>query len=114
MPSSIMTISMQSKSWVKYLELILVTGVLAFVYLSNLNKVEFHQDESEWIGTSGVFESYLRRGFKSPVWNVSYATLTQPPITRYVIRLSRYIGGFPIPYPKPPMGSTKAGEVKKK
>src|SRR5258706_16021770 len=98
MPSSIMTISMQSKSWVKYLELILVTGVLAFVYLSNLNKVEFHQDESEWIGTSGVFESYLRLEFKSPVWNVSYATLTQPPITRYVIGLSRYIGGSPIPH----------------
>ena len=85
---------MQLRNQVKYLELILVTGILAFVYLSNISKVEFHPDESQWIGTSAAFESYLRMEFRSQTWDVSYWTLTQPPVTRYIIGLGRYIGGY--------------------
>ena len=88
---------MHSRNLIQYVELILVIGILAFSYLPNLNDVEFHPDESQWIGTSDAFESYLRMEFDSPVWAPSYWTLTQPPVTRYVIGISRYIGGYQRP-----------------
>jgi hypothetical protein len=85
---------MSSKNLTKLLELILVMGVLAFLYVPNLGKVEFHPDESLWIAGSGMFESYLRMEFKSPVWDVSYTTITQPPLPRYLMGISRYVGGY--------------------
>ena len=85
---------MRSRNLIQYIELIFVVGILAFVYLSNLKDVEFHPDESQWIGTSDAFESYLRMEFDSPVWAPSYWTLTQPPLARYVIGLGRYLGGY--------------------
>jgi hypothetical protein len=85
---------MQSKNRVKFLELILVIGVLAFVYLTNLSQVEFHSDESMWIGTSYIFENYVRLEFKSEVWDKYYKTVTNPPVANYVIGLGRFIGGF--------------------
>lgn len=85
---------MQSKNLMKYLELMLVTGVLAFAYLSNISQVEFHPDESQWIGTSYIFENYVRLEFKSPAWDKYYATTTQPPVANYVMGLGRFIGGY--------------------
>jgi 4-amino-4-deoxy-L-arabinose transferase-like glycosyltransferase len=85
---------MRSRNLIQYIELVLVIGLLAFVYFSNLSDVEFHGDESQWIGTSDAFESYLRMEFDSPVWAPSYWTLTQPPVARYVIGAGRYTGGY--------------------
>ena len=85
---------MQSKNLAKYLELILVTGILAFVYLSNISKVEFHPDESQWIAASYIFENYARLEFKSEAWDKYYATTTQPPVANYIMGLGRFIGGF--------------------
>lgn len=85
---------MRSRNFIQYIELILVIGILAFVYLPNLNDVEFHPDESQWIGTSDAFESYLRLEFDSLVWAPSYWTLTQPPVARYMIGIGRYVGGY--------------------
>ena len=85
---------MPSKKLIWVLEIILVTGILASVYLSNLDKIEFHSDESLWIAGSGMFESYLRLEFNSKIWDISYTTVTQPPITRYIAGLGRYIGGY--------------------
>ena len=86
--------AMRSRNLIQHIELILVIGILAFVYLPNLSDVEFHGDESQWISTSEAFESYLRMEFDSPVWASSYWTLTQPPVVRYIIGISRYAGGY--------------------
>lgn len=85
---------MPSKNLVKYLELILVTGILAFAYLTHISQVEFHPDESQWIGTSYIFENYVRLEFKSEAWNKYYATTTQPPVANYIIGAGRFIGGY--------------------
>lgn len=73
-----------------------VTAVLllTFIYTSEIGTVKFHQDESQWIATSNVFEEFVSGRIASPVWNYSYWTLTQPPVTRYVIGMGRRLGGF--------------------
>ena len=96
MKSIIMTILMPSKKTAQVLELILVTGILAFVYLTNIDKVEFHPDESQWIGTSYIFENYVRFEFKSEAWDTYYATTTQPPMANYIMGAGRFIGGYTI------------------
>ena len=68
--------------------------LLASVYFSGIESVPFHPDESQWIATSNVFEEYFTGQFFSPVWDQSYWTLTQPPLTRYVIGFGRWLGGF--------------------
>ena len=85
---------MLSKNTVKYLELILVIGILAFAYLSNISQVEFHPDESQWISTSYIFENYVRLEFKSEAWDKYYATTTQPPVANYIMGAGRFIGGY--------------------
>jgi len=86
--------SMQAKIWVRTIELIIVTAILTSVYLTTIDKVEFHPDESQWIATSNTFEAYLKLEIRSPVWEPSYWTLTQPPVARYFIGAGRLIGGI--------------------
>jgi 4-amino-4-deoxy-L-arabinose transferase-like glycosyltransferase len=88
---------MQRQNIKSKLEILLAVCMLALFYLPGLSSVEFHPDESQWIATSDVFETYLSADFKSPLWNKSYWTLTQPPVVRYMIGLSRFIGGYRIP-----------------
>ena len=76
------------------LESVIVIGLLAAMYCTEINLVKFHGDESHWIGTSDVFEAFFTADFDSPVWKESYWTLTQPPIARYVIGLGRKMGGY--------------------
>lgn len=85
---------MKKKSLFRIIENLLVLGLLAFFYLPGLSNVVFHPDESQWIATSNVFETYLKADFKSSLWDKSYWTLTQPPMVRYVIGFSRYLGGY--------------------
>lgn len=85
---------MPLKNRAKYLELILVLGILAAVYLPNLSRVKFHLDESQWIAASNIFESFVLLEFSSEVWDRYYVALTQPPVACYTIGLSRFIGGF--------------------
>ena len=88
---------MQIRQIKNKVEILLVVCILALFYLPNLSTVEFHNDESQWIATSNVFETYIKLDFGSSLWNRSYWTLTQPPMVRYVIGLSRYLGGYHIP-----------------
>src|SRR5688572_29801773 len=88
---------MQTQNIAVKAEVLLVVCTLALFYLPGLSSVEFHPDESQWIATSNVFETYLRGDFQSPVWDRSYWTLTQPPVVRYIIGFSRYVGGYHIP-----------------
>ncbi|MHB0857088.1 MAG: hypothetical protein ACYC5M_05905 [Anaerolineae bacterium] len=59
-----------------------------------MDQVRFHNDESRRIGTSYFLEPFLRGDIHSPVWEESYWTLTQPPLSRYVVGLGRLAGGY--------------------
>jgi hypothetical protein len=75
-------------------ETIVAFALLIAVYSHDIDKVEFHGDESGWISLSSQFEAFHKRQFSSPLWSETYWTLTQPPMARYLIGISRRIGGF--------------------
>lgn len=93
--SAISTPTMTRPGWpARLVEWLLVAVLLAGVYGAQLERVEFHPDESQWIATSGVFEAYFTGQLSSPLWAESYWTLTQPPLTRYVIGAGRRLAGY--------------------
>ena len=73
----------------KIIEYILVSLLTTFIYLYNIDKVRFHPDESQWISTSLYFDAFIEGNIDSKIWEPSYWTLTQPPITKYIIGISR-------------------------
>jgi len=72
----------------------LVGCVLLVIFCAGIQNVGFHPDESQWIATSNVFEPFITGNFASPVWEESHWTLTQPPVTRYIIAVGRLAGGY--------------------
>jgi 4-amino-4-deoxy-L-arabinose transferase-like glycosyltransferase len=76
------------------IETIIIVLAVSFGYLRNLDTVEFHKDESHWIGTSYMFEAYFKGEFWSDAWGESHQTVTNPPVPRYLIGISRFIGGY--------------------
>lgn len=108
----------------RLLEVGVVVAVLGGVYFSHLESVRFHGDESHWIATSCFWEAWVTPGFIEPpwlsqsvvpdefpmsdrlaatlasetspthVWGTHYWTLTQPPVSRYMIALGRIAGGY--------------------
>ena len=110
--------------WYRLLEVGLVFVVLSGVYFRVLSAVSFLGDESHWIATSCYLEALLTRDFTEPewlrqsgldddfpvpdwlspalssapsaphVWDVHYWTMTQPPVSRYMIALGRLVGGY--------------------
>jgi 4-amino-4-deoxy-L-arabinose transferase-like glycosyltransferase len=85
---------MKSRLWIRWIEIFLAIGLLAFIYLPGIGSVEFETDESQWISTSNMLESYVGLKFDSPIWDISYWNLTQPPVPRYLIGIGRLIGGY--------------------
>lgn len=83
----------QNKAWTLGFYLLVFLVFLAFGFYQ-LDQVPFHGDESSWISSSNSFEAFIHFDSKNPVWNQSYWTLTQPPITRYLIGIGRTIGGY--------------------
>ncbi|MGC1378792.1 MAG: hypothetical protein WA821_21350, partial [Anaerolineales bacterium] len=90
-------------------ELFIVALILVVVYCFGIQDVPFTADESHWIATSYYFEAlfngdrvlpslpqYNPKNISppNPVWGENYWTLTQPPLTRYVIALGRLGGGY--------------------
>jgi hypothetical protein len=88
---------MKRASVLRSIEILLVLIFLSVFYLRDIQSVEFHIDESHWIGTSYMFEAYFKGEFWSDAWRISQPTLTNPPVPRYIIGLSRFIGGYRIP-----------------
>jgi len=110
--------------WYRLLEVALVLVVLGSAYFRGLDVVPFHGDESHWIATSCYLEAFLTRDFAEPewlrrsvlandfsapdwvttalsptlssphVWSMHYWTMTQPPVSRYMIGLGRLAGGY--------------------
>ena len=78
----------------RWLELSLIVCVLLVIFCTGILDVSFHPDESQWIATSYAFEDFVNGEFASPTWDESHWTLTQPPVTRYVIALGRLAGGY--------------------
>jgi dolichyl-phosphate-mannose--protein O-mannosyl transferase len=75
------------------IDLVLIVTIF-FVLCRGVDEVPFFPDESQWIATSGVFEAYFSGDYDSPIWDISYWTVTQPPLTRYLIGFGRFLGGY--------------------
>ncbi len=88
---------MKKESFFRILENLLVIGLLSFFYIKDLATVQFHIDESHWIGTSYMFEAYFKGEFWSDAWRDNQHTVTNPPVPRYVIGVSRFMAGYRIP-----------------
>lgn len=76
------------------LELLLITLILATSYLPGIGAVEFHGDESMTIFSSESYEPFIHGDIHSHVWEEHFWTLTQPPLSRYVIGVGRTLGGY--------------------
>ncbi len=84
---------MRSSRLQDYLISSILIIILSVSYMSGIGDVKFHADESQWIGSSQVFEEFFTAKFKSPYFDESYWTLTQPPLARYIIGIGRRLGG---------------------
>lgn len=73
----------------RYFEYYIILLLTSYCYLSNIDKIKFHPDESPWISTSFYFDELAKGNIHSPIWDPGYWTLTQPPVTRYIIGISR-------------------------
>ena len=72
----------------------LLAGLLLFLFCARIPRVTFQPDESQWIATSTYLEVFLRGDYRPESWAENYWTLTQPPLTRYVIGVGRRLGGY--------------------
>jgi dolichyl-phosphate-mannose-protein mannosyltransferase len=77
-----------------WLEPLLIGCVLFAIFYPRIQNTAFHGDESWWIASSHHLEAFVGGRIDSPVWNESYDTLTQPPLSRYVIGIGRWFGGY--------------------
>lgn len=75
------------------LELLLVALVLCAVFVSAINRIPFHSDESHWIYSSQYFETFATGDFSAQSWNTYWSTV-QPYLPRYLIAVSRLVGGY--------------------
>ncbi len=110
----------------RLLEVAVVVVILGNAFFSRLGVVRFHGDESHWIATSCYLEALVPSRFAEPewlrrtsvpdtfsapgwlaatlapeasathVWSAHYWTLTQPPVSRYLIGLGRIAGGYAV------------------
>lgn len=93
------------------IELFIVMLILVLTYCRGIKDVPFHSDESQWIATSYYFEALFKSDLVLPslsqsnlknivpfklVWEENYWTLTQPPLTRYIVALGRLSGGYQV------------------
>jgi 4-amino-4-deoxy-L-arabinose transferase-like glycosyltransferase len=70
----------------------------AAVLLQRANEVGYNTDEGQFISTAQYFEyAFLDRAFSGPQWDETYWTLTQPPMTRYILGAAIWLSGNPVP-----------------
>ncbi len=82
------------KKYIKHLQYLIIILITSYLYLSNIEQIKFHPDESQWVTTSIYFDALIDGNTQSEIWNPGYWTLTQPPVTRYIIGFARKINGF--------------------
>jgi hypothetical protein len=86
--------SVKDKQVIKILEYLLVLLITSYVFISNINEIKFHPDESWWISTSDTFDAFLSGDIESKVWEETYPNYSQPPVAKYIIGIGTKIGGF--------------------
>jgi hypothetical protein len=107
-------LSLKKELFIKLAYLIepfIVLIILIITYCRGVQDVPFTGDESHWIATSYYFEALFNRELippslsqndsridlmSTPVWGDNYWTLTQPPLTRYIIAIGRLSGGYQV------------------
>jgi len=77
--------------WAELFAITLITGAL---FVSNLNSVPFHGDESTWIAFSDHYEDYLKGDFSQTSWPMDYWAATMPTMPFYFIGVGRQLGGY--------------------
>jgi len=83
-------------------EIILICGLLAVVYVPAVDRIPFTPDESDWISTSQFWEAFITGEFPEGAWHgvwgwdMTVWTLTQPPVTRYIVGIGRSLGGYSV------------------
>jgi hypothetical protein len=85
-----------SKNKAYLLQVSIAFLILGATLFSRFESISFHYDESHWISTSYYYEVLVEQNSDSFFWTPIYWTLTQPPITRYLIGFSRKAAGFEI------------------
>ena len=78
----------------KNFEAALVLVIIIAAYFNNLQLVQFHGDESCWVGISNHFESFLKGKFDDQIWKTDWPNLYTQSITYYVIGAARQLGGW--------------------
>ena len=72
--------------------------VASTVLLQRAGRVGYNTDEGQFISTAQYFEIvFLDHTLSGPAWEETYWTLTQPPITRYIIGAAIWLSGNPLP-----------------
>ena len=76
----------------------LVFAVAAWLLLGQATRVGYNTDEGQFIATAEYFEIVFCDGqLGGAAWDETYWTLTQPPITRYILGAAIHLSGNPIP-----------------
>ena len=76
---------------------IAVFALAAAVMLQRAAVVGYNTDEGQFIATAEYFELVFLQGrLGGPPWEETYWTLTQPPITRYMLGAAIDLSGNPV------------------
>lgn len=77
---------------------LLVFAVAAWTMLGQAQRVGYNTDEGQFISTAEYFDVVFLQGrLAGAPWDITYWTLTQPPITRYLLGAAIHLSGNPIP-----------------
>ena len=77
---------------------VLVFAVAAWLLLGQAARVGYNTDEGQFISTAQYFDIVFRDGqLGGAPWDETYWTLTQPPVTRYILGAAIRLSGNPVP-----------------
>ncbi len=68
--------------------------IISLIMYWNMGNIPIHPDESHWIGLSAPFEAFIQGNFEHEYWKNLPAPYINPPMTYYVIGLTRNLGGY--------------------
>jgi len=75
-----------------------VFAVAAWTMLGQAARVGYNTDEGQFVATAGYFDVVFLHGqLAGPPWEETYWTLTQPPVTRYILGAAIHLSGNPVP-----------------
>jgi hypothetical protein len=87
----------RSPLWPVVVGLVLFLGA-AISLLGEAERLDYDTDEGQKIAAAQYFELAFLHGILSgPAWDETYWTMTQPPLTRYILGAGIWLSGNPVP-----------------